>query len=76
MTAKKNKEIFASLNICVYNDVFTGDIQMSKDAKKKPILNNLVAKHMEEFNRPATHVNRKKNMKNGYAKHKRSNNDY
>lgn len=49
---------------------------MSKDAKKKPILNNLVAKHMEEFNRPATHVNRKKNMKNGYAKHKRSNNDY
>lgn len=42
---------------------------MSKDAKK-PIVNNLVAKHMEDFNRPATHVDRKKKMKSGYSKHK------
>ena len=49
---------------------------MSKDAKKKPSLNNLVAKHMEEFNRPATHVDRKRNMKSGYSKHKGRQNDY
>lgn len=49
---------------------------MSKDAKKKLSLNNLVAKHMEEFNRPATHVDRKRNMKSGYSKHKGRHNDY
>ena len=39
---------------------------MSKDVK----INNYVAKHMEKFNRPVTHVNRKKNEKSGYSKHK------
>lgn len=48
---------------------------MSKDAKK-PKLNNLVAKHMEDFNRPATHVDRKKNMKAGYTKYKGRQNGY
>lgn len=35
-------------------------------------MNNLVAKHMETFNRPATHVDRKKAFKNGKTKHKKA----
>lgn len=32
--------------------------------------NNLVAKHMEHFNKPKTFVDRKKAIKSGYFKHK------
>lgn len=42
---------------------------MSKK-NKTPAVNNFVAKHMEEFNRPQTHVDRKKEMKKGTTKHK------
>lgn len=42
---------------------------MSKK-RTEPAVNNFVAKHMEEFNRPATHVDRKKEMKKGNTKHK------
>ena len=35
-------------------------------------MNNLVAKHMKTFNRPATHVDRKKSFKNGKTKHKKT----
>lgn len=31
---------------------------------------NLVAKHMEQFNKPKTFINRKKAAKLGYHKHK------
>lgn len=41
-------------------------------AKELPKMNNLVAKHMETFNRPATHVDRKKAFKNGKTKHKKT----
>lgn len=40
---------------------------MAKSKKHKP--NNLVAKHCNEFNKPATHVDRKKRIKSGYKKH-------
>ncbi len=40
---------------------------MKKVKNKKP---NPVAKNMEKFNRPATHVDRKKREKEGYKKHK------
>lgn len=41
-----------------------------KQEQKKPDVQNFVHKHMEEFNRPATHVDRKKDKKNGKIKHK------
>lgn len=41
-------------------------------AKELPKMNNLVAKHMETFNRPATHIDRKKAVKNGKVKHKKT----
>lgn len=33
--------------------------------------NNFVAKHINEFNKPATHVDRKKEAKKGKNKHKK-----
>ena len=33
--------------------------------------NNLCAKHMNTFNKPATHADRKYNEKNGKRKHKK-----
>lgn len=40
--------------------------------KKKPeiVLNNFVAKHMHEVNQSQIFVDRKKNAKRGYSKHK------
>ena len=38
--------------------------------KKKSKKTNPVAKNMEKFNRPATHVDRKKRERDGYQKHK------
>ncbi len=35
-----------------------------------PKINNLVAKHMETFNKPKTFVDRKKRQSKGYTKHK------
>lgn len=43
---------------------------MGKSKTSKVNINNLVAKHMEEFNRPATFVDRKKEMKRGKTKYK------
>ena len=42
------------------------------------IIHNFVAKHMHEFNKSQTFVDRKKNIKRGYSKHKkgRYSNDY
>lgn len=51
-------------------------------AKKKVqptvIVHNFVAKHMHDFNQSQTFIDRKKNAKRGYAKHKkgRYSNDY
>ncbi|TCB51886.1 hypothetical protein E0H80_03775 [Acinetobacter sp. ANC 4779] len=51
-------------------------------AKKKPqlevVINNFVAKHMHEVNKSQVFVDRKKNAKRGYDKHKkgRYSNDY
>lgn len=45
---------------------------MKKVKNKKP---NPVAKNMEKFNRPATHVDRKKRDKEGYKKHKGEENE-
>lgn len=42
---------------------------MSKKSKK-PAVQNFVHKHMEEFNKPQTHVDRKKEDKKGTIKHK------
>lgn len=41
---------------------------MSK--KNKPTVQNFVHKYMETFNKPQTHVDRKKEDKNGKVKHK------
>ncbi len=40
--------------------------------KKQPeeVINNLVAKHMHEFNKSHVFIDRKKNMKRGYNKHR------
>lgn len=43
---------------------------MSKKSDEVPNVQNFVHKHMETFNRPATHVDRKKEMKKGKTKHK------
>ncbi|OAL79977.1 hypothetical protein AY606_04875 [Acinetobacter sp. SFB] len=51
-------------------------------AKQKPqpavVINNFVAKHMHEVNKSQVFVDRKKNAKRGYDKHKkgRYSNDY
>ena len=51
-------------------------------AKKKQLpeveLRNFVAKHMNDFNKSQTFVDRKKDAKRGYSKHKkgRYSNDY
>ena len=51
-------------------------------AKKKQmpevVVHNFVAKHMNDFNKSQTFVDRKKNAKRGYAKHKKGgySNDY
>ena len=42
-------------------------MKVKKVRNKTP---NPVAKNMEKFNRPATHVDRKKREKEGYKKHK------
>ena len=34
-------------------------------------INNLCAKHMNTFNKPQTHVDKKKASKDGYVKHKK-----
>ena len=36
---------------------------------KEPKTRNLVAKHARKFNKAAKHVDRKKALKRGYAKH-------
>lgn len=36
-------------------------------------VNNFVAKHMNTFNKPVTHVDRKVKLNNGYRKHKGKN---
>lgn len=47
---------------------------MSKMKKPpKVVQNNLVAKHMEQFNRPVTFTDRKKESKAGYNKYKNYN---
>ena len=49
--------------------------KVSRMAKKKALpevaVNNFVAKHMNDFNKSQTFVDRKKNVKRGYAKHKK-----
>lgn len=42
-------------------------------AKKKPalVLNNFVAKHMHDVNQSQVFVDRKKDLKRGYEKHKK-----
>ena len=44
--------------------------------KKKSKAKNPVAKHMETFNRPQTHVDRKKEYKKGKSKHKAGQKDW
>lgn len=39
-------------------------------ASEAPDVPNFVAKHMNTFNKAATHVDRKKESKNGKTKHK------
>lgn len=46
---------------------------MKKSQNQKVVRNNLVAKHMEQFNRPATFIDRKKESKAGYTKYKNHN---
>ncbi|WP_456049096.1 DUF7230 family protein [Acinetobacter larvae] len=37
----------------------------------EPVIHNFVAKHMHEVNRSQTFIDRKKNLKRGYEKHKK-----
>ena len=46
---------------------------MKKKSNKRT---NPVAKNMEKFNRPATHVDRKKRERDGYKKHKGESDEY
>ncbi len=41
-----------------------------KSKGKQPVLNNLVAKHMNTFNSAKTFDDRKQKSKRGYVKHK------
>lgn len=54
-------------------------VQMAKK-KQMPevVVHNFVAKHMNDFNKSQTFVDRKKDAKRGYSKHKkgRYSNDY
>lgn len=43
---------------------------MKNKSVTAPATNNLVAKHMNTFNKAHTFVDRKKNAKKGYIKHK------
>ena len=43
---------------------------MANTPKTPPRKSNPVAKNLPKFNRPATHVDRKKRDKKGYEKHK------
>ena len=45
-------------------------MKKSHSQPQKAVQNNLVAKHMEQFNRPATFTDRKKESKSGYSKYK------
>lgn len=49
-----------------------------KKATPEVVIHNFVAKHMNDFNKSQTFVDRKKNAKRGYAKHKKGgySNDY
>ena len=42
-----------------------------KKAVPELVIQNFVAKHMNDFNQSQTFVDRKKNTKRGYAKHKK-----
>lgn len=42
---------------------------------KKPDVQNFVHKYMEEFNKPQTHKDKKREAKNGKIKHKGKNFD-
>ena len=42
-----------------------------KKAAPEVVIHNFVAKHMNDFNKSQTFVDRKKNAKRGYAKHKK-----
>lgn len=45
---------------------------MSKKDKGRPQINNLVAKHANEFNKATVFDDKKKSKKKGYMKHKKS----
>lgn len=47
-------------------------VNLMAKAKKKPemVINNFVAKHMHEVNQSQVFVDRKKNAKRGYNKHR------
>lgn len=45
-------------------------IMAKKIAKPEMVLNNFVAKHMHEVNKSQVFVDRKKDAKRGYSKHK------
>lgn len=42
-----------------------------KKAQSEVVLQNFVAKHMHDFNKSQTFVDRKKDIKRGYSKHKK-----
>jgi len=44
-------------------------IDLRKEFEMK--INNLCAKHMNKFNKSQTHVDKKKQSKDGYSKHKK-----
>ena len=53
----------------------TSSAKVSKMAKQKQqpevVINNFVAKHMNDFNKSQVFVDRKKDSKRGYSKHKK-----
>ena len=51
---------------------------MAKKKQPEVIVHNFVAKHMHEVNKSQVFVDRKKNAKRGYSKHKKGgySNDY
>ncbi len=51
---------------------------MAKKQQPEVIVHNFVAKHMHEVNKSQVFVDRKKNAKRGYTKHKKGgySNDY
>jgi hypothetical protein len=73
----KNSTIYIQES-CYHCAEFDGGKSMAKKKQPEVVVHNFVAKHMHEVNKSQVFVDRKKNAKRGYSKHKKGgySNDY